>query len=139
MGPMADTTGAAAAPAGLAALLTGRLPRVSPRVFRMVSVAAVWALGLTIVSGAAVRLTGSGLGCPDWPNCTASDVLAPLQLHAWVEFGNRLINAVVTVAALGAFAAAWLRVPRRRDLTLLGAGLVLGLLAEVGLGALVVE
>src|SRR5579864_2126994 len=111
MGPMADTTGAAAAPAGLAALLTGRLPRVSPRVFRMVSVAAVWALGLTIVSGAAVRLTGSGLGCPDWPNCTTSGVVAPLQFHAWVEFGNRLINAAVTLAAVGALGAALLRTP----------------------------
>jgi cytochrome c oxidase assembly protein subunit 15 len=113
--------------------------RVSPRTFRWIATAAVWALGVTVVSGAAVRLTGSGLGCPDWPNCTATAVVAPLQFHAWVEFGNRLINAVVTVAALGAFAAAWLRAPRRRDLTLLAGGLVVGLVAEVGLGALVVE
>ena len=113
--------------------------RVSPRAFQRIAGVAVWALILTIVSGAAVRLTGSGLGCPDWPNCTASDVMAPLQFHAWVEFGNRLINAAITVAALGAFAAAWLRAPRRRDLTLLAGGLVVGLLAEVGLGALVVQ
>jgi cytochrome c oxidase assembly protein subunit 15 len=99
----------------------------------------VWALVLTVISGAAVRLTGSGLGCPDWPNCTAKGVVAPLQFHAWVEFGNRLINAVVTVAALGAFAAAWRRDPRRRDLTLLAGGLVVGLVAEVVLGALVVK
>ncbi len=113
--------------------------RVSPRAFQRIAGVAVWALILTIVSGAAVRLTGSGLGCPDWPNCTASDVMAPLQFHAWVEFGNRLINAAITVAALGAFATAWLRAPRRRDLTLLAGGLVVGLLAEVGLGALVVQ
>jgi cytochrome c oxidase assembly protein subunit 15 len=113
--------------------------RVSPRAFRWIAAAAVWALILTVVSGAAVRLTGSGLGCPDWPDCTASGVVAPLHFHAWVEFGNRLINAVVTVAALGAFAAAWRRAPRRRDLTLLAGGLVVGLLAEVGLGALVVK
>ena len=75
--------------------------RVSPRSFQLVAAMAVWALVLTIVSGAAVRLTGSGLGCPDWPNCTRSDVVAPLQFHAWVEFGNRLINAAVTIAALG--------------------------------------
>lgn len=137
---MADTTTtapparAAGAPAGVGA----RLPRVSPRSFRLVALAAVWALGLTIVSGAAVRLTGSGLGCPDWPNCTATSVVAPLQFHAWVEFGNRLINAVVSVASIGALAAALLRSPRRRDLTWLSAGLVVGLFAEVAMGALVV-
>src|SRR5579863_2994089 len=112
---------------------------VTPRTFRLIAAAAVWALLLTIISGAAVRLTGSGLGCPDWPDCTASGVVAPLQFHAWVEFGNRLINALVTVAALGALGAALRRAPRRRDLTLLSVGLVVGLLAEVALGALVVE
>jgi heme a synthase len=112
---------------------------ISPAKFRLVTAAAVWALVLTIVSGAAVRLTGSGLGCPDWPQCTASSVVAPLQFHAWVEFANRLINAFVTVAALGALAAALLRSPRRRDLTLLSSGLVVGLVAEVAVGGLVVE
>jgi cytochrome c oxidase assembly protein subunit 15 len=113
--------------------------RVSPRTFQLVAAVAVWALVLTIVSGAAVRLTGSGLGCPDWPNCTRSDVVAPLQFHAWVEFGNRLINAAVTIASLGAMVAALRRAPRRRDLTWLSMGLVVGLVAEVGLGALVVD
>jgi cytochrome c oxidase assembly protein subunit 15 len=66
-------------------------------------------------------------------------VVTPLQFHAWVEFGNRLINVVVTVAAVGTLTAALRRAPRRRDLTLLSIGLVVGLLAEVGLGALVVD
>jgi cytochrome c oxidase assembly protein subunit 15 len=113
--------------------------QVSPRAFQLVAAAAVWALVLTIISGAAVRLTGSGLGCPDWPDCTRSDVVAPLQFHAWVEFGNRLINAAVTIAAVGAMVAALRRAPRRRDLTWLAAGLVVGLVAEVALGALVVD
>jgi len=99
----------------------------------------VWAIALTIISGAAVRLTGSGLGCPDWPTCTATSVAAPLHVHAWIEFGNRLINAFVTVASIGALAAALLRSPKRRDLTLLSSGLVVGLFGEVALGALVVE
>lgn len=99
---------------------------------------AVWALFLTIVSGAAVRLTGSGLGCPDWPNCTNTHVVAPLQFHAWVEFGNRLINAAVSIASVGAFFAALLRVPRRRDLTALAGALLIGLFAEVVMGAVVV-
>ncbi len=112
--------------------------QLSPDRFRLVTALAVWAMVLVIVSGAAVRLTGSGLGCADWPNCTNTDVVAPLQFHAWVEFGNRLINAFVTVAAFGALGAALLRAPRRRDLTFLSAGLLLGLVAEVALGAVVV-
>lgn len=136
---MADTTTTHGAPSISArAVAAARLPRVSPRAFRFVAVAAVWALALTIVSGAAVRLTGSGLGCPDWPNCTATGVVAPLQFHAWVEFGNRLINAAVSLASIVALAAALLRTPRRRDLTWLSAGLVAGLFAEVAMGALVV-
>ena len=116
----------------------GSGPRIGPEGFRRVALAAVWALVLTIVSGAAVRLTGSGLGCPDWPQCTHASVVAPLQLHAWVEFGNRLINAAVSIASIGALVAAWRRAPRRRDLTLLSAGLVVGLLAEIVMGAVVV-
>ena len=113
--------------------------RITPRGFQLIAVAAVWALVLTIVSGAAVRLTGSGLGCPDWPACTRTSVVAPLQFHAWVEFANRLINALVTIASIGALVAALRRQPKRRDLTLLSAGLVVGLLAEVVMGDLVVH
>ncbi len=112
---------------------------VSPLTFERIAWAAVWALVLTIVSGAAVRLTGSGLGCPDWPNCTATHVAAPWQFHAWVEFGNRLINAAVSIAAIGALVAAFRRRPRRRDLTWLSAGLMIGLFAEVVLGAVLVK
>jgi cytochrome c oxidase assembly protein subunit 15 len=113
--------------------------RVTPRQFEHVAAAAVVALVLVIVSGAAVRLTGSGLGCSDWPGCTKTSVVAPMQFHAWVEFGNRLVNAAVTIASLGALIAAWRRVPRRRDLTILSAGLVLGLVVEIIMGYLVVR
>ncbi len=113
--------------------------RLTPAAFRVVAAIAVWALALTIFSGAAVRLTGSGLGCPDWPACTRTSVVAPLQYHAWIEFGNRLINAAVTFASLGALLAARRRTPRRRDLTWLSVGLVVGLLAEVVVGGLTVE
>jgi cytochrome c oxidase assembly protein subunit 15 len=111
---------------------------VSPDMFRRVALAAVVALTLTVISGAAVRLTGSGLGCSTWPKCDATSVVAPMHFHAWVEFGNRLINAVVTIASLGAFVAALRRRPRRRDLTWLSFGLVVGLVAEVVLGGIVV-
>lgn len=111
---------------------------VSPDAFRRVALGAVVALALTVVSGAAVRLTGSGLGCSTWPKCDSTSVVAPMQFHAWVEFGNRLINAVVTVASIGAFVAALRRRPRRPDLTWLAFGLVVGLVAEVVLGGIVV-
>jgi cytochrome c oxidase assembly protein subunit 15 len=116
-----------------------RTRQVTPAAFRLIAAAAVWALVLTIISGAAVRLTGSGLGCSDWPGCTRTSLVAPDQFHAWVEFGNRLINALITIAAIGALVAAWKRQPRRRDLTWLSAGLVAGLLAEVIMGDLVVR
>ncbi len=111
---------------------------VSPRTFQRVALSAVVALTLLIVSGAAVRLTGSGLGCTNWPKCDTTGVVAPMHFHAWVEFGNRLVNALVTVASIGALAAALRRRPRRSDLTWLSAGLVGGLVAEVVLGAVVV-
>lgn len=111
---------------------------VSPVAFRRIALGAVVALTLTIISGAAVRLTGSGLGCSTWPKCDATSVVAPMQYHAWVEFGNRLINALVTIASIGVFVAALRRRPRRRDLTWLSFGMVVGLLAEVVLGGIVV-
>ena len=136
MGEMASGT---VAPPRRGRISAARRLTVSPLAFERIASAAVWALVLTIISGAAVRLTGSGLGCPDWPNCTATHVVAPWQLHAWVEFGNRLVNAAVSIAAIGALAAALLRRPRRRDLTWLSTGLTFGLFAEVALGAVLVK
>jgi len=94
----------------------------------------VGALAVGIVSGGAVRLTGSGLGCSDWPTCTSTSVVAPLQFHAWVEFGNRLVNVGITVGIVLVALAAFRRRPRRRDLTVLASGLVAGIFAEIVLG-----
>jgi cytochrome c oxidase assembly protein subunit 15 len=95
---------------------------------------AVGALAVGIVSGGAVRLTGSGLGCKDFPGCTATSLVAPLQYHALVEFGNRLINALITIGVVLVAIAAFRRRPRRRDLVALSGGLVAGIFAEVVLG-----
>ncbi len=120
------------------AWLAGRSLTVSPRGFQIVALVTVWVLALTIISGAAVRLTGSGLGCDTWPSCTHTSVVAPLRVHAWIEFGNRLINAAVTIASIGVLIVALRRRPRRRDLTWLSAGMLIGLLVEVVMGGLVV-
>jgi cytochrome c oxidase assembly protein subunit 15 len=116
-----------------------RQRRLSPARFRLATGLAVWALAFIIVSGAAVRLTGSGLGCADWPGCTTSQVVAPWQFHAWVEFGNRMITGLVSIAVVVAVGAALIRAPRRRDLTGLALGLVVGLVAEIIVGGLTVE
>jgi cytochrome c oxidase assembly protein subunit 15 len=113
-----------------------RLPTVW---FRRLTALAVAALAVIIVSGAAVRLTGSGLGCPDWPTCAAGNVVAPWRFHAWVEFGNRLVTGALSVTVVLAVLGAVVRVNRRRDLTWLALGLVGGLIAEIVLGGLTVE
>jgi cytochrome c oxidase assembly protein subunit 15 len=105
-----------------------------PSFCRRSAAVAVCALAVGIVSGGAVRLTGSGLGCSDWPSCTATSVVAPLQFHAWVEFGNRLVNVVITLGMVLVVAASFRRLPRRTDLVVLSLGLVAGMLAEIILG-----
>ncbi len=105
-----------------------------PGLCRRSAALAVAALAVGIVSGGAVRLTGSGLGCSDWPSCTATSVVAPLQFHAWVEFGNRLVNVVITMGIFLAVVTSLRRRPRRADLVVLSLGLVAGILAEIVLG-----
>jgi cytochrome c oxidase assembly protein subunit 15 len=106
----------------------------TPVFYRRSAALAVGALAVGIVSGGAVRLTGSGLGCSDWPACTATSIVAPLQYHAWIEFGNRLVNALITIGVVLVAIAAFRRRPRRRDLIALSGGLVAGIFAEVVLG-----
>ncbi|HXW80666.1 MAG TPA: COX15/CtaA family protein [Acidimicrobiales bacterium] len=105
-----------------------------PSFCRQSAALSVIALAVGIVSGGTVRLTGSGLGCSDWPACTSTSVVAPLQFHAWVEFGNRLVNVVITVGIVLVVVAVWRRRPRRRDLIALSGGLIAGIAAEVVLG-----
>jgi cytochrome c oxidase assembly protein subunit 15 len=101
----------------------------------------VLALALTaliVLTGAAVRLTGSGLGCSNWPECSAGHLTPALQFHGLVEFGNRLVTVVLTVAVAASFLGSVFRSPRRRDLVWLSGGLVAGVLAQAVLGGIVV-
>ena len=113
-------------------------PRPSPVVFRRLTLLAALALAFIIVTGGAVRLTGSGLGCPDWPTCADDRVVAPLQYHPMIEFVNRTITGLVSLAVIAAVLGSLLRVPRRADLTWLSVGLVAGVLAQIVLGGLTV-
>lgn len=96
------------------------------------------AYALLVVSGGAVRLTGSGLGCPDWPSCYQHHLTAVSSFHPMVEFLNRLVTVAVTVLSGAALVVTALRTPFRKDLALLGGGLVLGIFAQIVLGGLVV-
>jgi heme a synthase len=114
-----------------------RLPTFSPRRVEQLTLFALVTLGLIVLTGAAVRLTGSGLGCPNWPKCGES-VVAPLETHAWIEYGNRLASALVGIVCFAAGFAAWRRRPYRRDLAIIGALLPLGVLMQGVLGGLTV-
>jgi cytochrome c oxidase assembly protein subunit 15 len=113
--------------------------QVSPPAYFVVAAAALVALTLIVFTGAAVRVTGSGLGCPAWPNCYEDGrLVAELESHAWIEFGNRLLTSVVGLAAVAAGLLAFRRRPFRRDLALLGLLLPVGVLCQAVLGGMTV-
>jgi cytochrome c oxidase assembly protein subunit 15 len=94
-----------------------------------------------ILTGGAVRLTGSGLGCPTWPECTpGSYTPVPNQaegaLHAWIEFGNRLLT--FGLVAISLIVLAHVLITKRRDLRLLAVGQLLGILGQGVLGGVTV-
>jgi len=94
-----------------------------------------------VLTGGAVRLTGSGLGCPTWPECTTGSYTpvphqAEGQLHAWIEFGNRLLTFALIAVAL--VVLAHVLITKRRDLRVLALGQVLGILGQGVLGGITV-
>ena len=111
---------------------------MAPPAYARLTRFALWALAAIVVTGVSVRLTGSGLGCEDWPTCSEDRFVADLEYHALVEFVNRLFTGVVAIAVMAAVLGSWRRRPRRADLIMLSLGLVAGVLAQVGLGALLV-
>jgi cytochrome c oxidase assembly protein subunit 15 len=111
---------------------------ISPRRYAQVTLVALAALSLIVLTGAAVRLTGSGLGCPDWPKCYGGTT-PPLEYHAVIEYGNRLLTGFVGLAVIAASIFAFFRRPYRWHLALFGALLPLGVLGQAILGALVVK
>ena len=113
---------------------------------RRIALAGVLSTAVIIVTGAAVRLSKSGLGCPDWPQCTRSSLVAAHtrgdpMFHTWIEFGNRMVTVVVTVVAVAVLIAAWRFRPqgrRRSDLVWLAAAQPAGVVAQIVVGGIVV-
>lgn len=112
--------------------------RVSPRTFTRLALAALLAQIFIIITGASVRLTGSGLGCSDWPKCEENQLIAPLEYHAMIEFLNRLVTGFVSLTVIAVLVGAYLRTRRRSDLTWLSWGLVGGVIGQIFLGGLTV-
>jgi heme a synthase len=111
---------------------------ISPERYAQVTLTALAALSLIVLTGAGVRLTGSGLGCPDWPKCYGGTT-PPLESHAVIEYTNRLITGIVGFAVIAASVLAFFRRPYRWHLALFGALLPLGVIGQAILGALVVK
>ena len=111
---------------------------VTPLQYRRVAYVTLAALTLIVLTGAAVRLTGSGLGCPDWPKCYGK-ALPPISTHALIEFGNRALSGLVGVMTVVAAVLAFTRRPFRRDLAVLAVLLPLGVVAQAVLGGFTVR
>jgi heme a synthase len=119
-------------------MLTLLRRRVTPPVFRWFALATFIAMILIVLSGAAVRLTGSGLGCPDWPTCFRHYATNQWSIHSKIEFGNRLVTVLLFCVVAATFIAAVRRVTVRRDLIILSGLLIGGIVADAILGAFVV-
>jgi cytochrome c oxidase assembly protein subunit 15 len=111
---------------------------VTPAQYRRVAYVTLASLTVIVLTGAAVRLTDSGLGCENWPKCGGTP-LPPLSTHALIEFGNRAISGVVGVITVVAAVLAMTRRPYRRDLAILAWLLPVGVLAQAVLGGFTVR
>ncbi|MFY9807901.1 MAG: COX15/CtaA family protein [Pseudonocardiaceae bacterium] len=110
---------------------------------RATAIAAVITQAGIAVTGSVVRVTGSGLGCPTWPQCFPGSLVPQphpeiASVHQWIEFGNRLLTGLVGVVAVACLVLALLYQPRRRRLILLAATMPLGVVAQAVLGGITV-
>jgi cytochrome c oxidase assembly protein subunit 15 len=111
---------------------------VDARRFQIISYVALGALTVIVFTGAAVRLSDSGLGCPTWPRCEGQ-VLPPLGLHPLIEFSNRALSSFVGVMCAVIAIAAMVRKPFRRDLAWLAWSLPFGVVCQAVLGGFTVR
>ena len=123
--------------------MLARLSPTSPRLMRGLAVAAVAAQAGIAVTGSVVRVTGSGLGCPTWPQCFPGSLVPTphpevAALTQWIEFGNRLLTGVVVLVAGLCLLAALNTRPRRPRLTRLALVQPVGVVVQAVLGGMTV-
>ena len=116
------------------------LSRPTPRTVRRLALASVVANSAIVVTGGAVRLTASGLGCPTWPRCTATTYTptAEYAAHGVIEFGNRLLTFVLTAVVAACLVAVWRQRPVRPGMRGLALAVFLGIPAQALLGGVTV-
>jgi cytochrome c oxidase assembly protein subunit 15 len=115
-----------------------RLPKAVDRRIRLFGVASLVAQILVVGTGGAVRLTGSGLGCPTWPTCTADSFITTPEMgaHGAIEFGNRVLGVLLVVIGLIMFVLVVRIRKQRRDLFALSLVLGLGIPAQAVIGGI---
>ena len=111
---------------------------LSPKTFRAVCGVALASLCVIVFTGALVRLTGSGLGCADWPRCSSEKFIDVTAGHTLIEQANRLFTGVVSASVIAAVLLAHRRSNGQRRIVVYAWGLVMGVLAQVLVGGLVV-
>ncbi|WP_307857541.1 COX15/CtaA family protein [Paenarthrobacter sp. DKR-5] len=114
---------------GFGRRITSRLPREVNPTIRRLAVASLIGQTVLVVTGGAVRLTASGLGCPTWPRCTPDSLVntPEMGIHGIVEFSNRTLTFLLTAVAVAMLVVLWNLRKERRDLF----GLAIGLLASI--------
>jgi cytochrome c oxidase assembly protein subunit 15 len=115
-----------------------RVPTVTPERYRRLTFLALVLVATIIVTGAAVRLSGSGLGCDHWPTCTQHELISVSNPNRAIEQINRLFTGLVGFGVIAAVLGSLWRVPRRRDLVWLSWALVAGVFAQAVIGGIAV-
>lgn len=124
----------------LAGRLASRLPRTVDARIRRLAVASLIGQTLLVVTGGAVRLTASGLGCPTWPRCTTDSLVntPEMGIHGFIEFGNRLLTFALAAVAALMLVYLWNLRKERKDLFLLALGLLASIPAQAVIGGVTV-
>ncbi|MEC5200790.1 cytochrome c oxidase assembly protein subunit 15 [Arthrobacter sp. PL16] len=119
---------------------TDALPRTTTPLVRRLAIASLVSQIAIVVTGGAVRLTASGLGCPEWPRCTPESIVTTPEMgfHGVIEFGNRLLTFVLVIIAVAMIVSVLGLRRERKDLFRLSVGLFLGIPAQAVIGGITV-
>ncbi|HET8878866.1 MAG TPA: COX15/CtaA family protein [Arthrobacter sp.] len=127
-------------PSRIMARLSSRLPTAVDATIRRLAMLSLIGQTVLVVTGGAVRLTASGLGCPTWPRCTNTSLVTTPEMgfHGIIEFGNRLLTFALAAVAVAMVVYLWNLRKERRDLLLLALGLLASIPAQAVIGGITV-